>query len=131
MDAYIKAIGGKAVEKVKDLTKEYTTKVQGMDATMTEYNKVPNKYAMEMKMGEMLLQKLVFDGERGKVSGMGGEKELIDTDLDEVRGSAYAFPELHYAEMEQVAKLMGIVDIDGAKAYRLNVKTLAGGQFDE
>ncbi|HQV39717.1 MAG: insulinase family protein [Flavobacteriales bacterium] len=131
MDAYIKAIGGKAVEKVKDLKKEYTTKVQGMDATMTEYNKVPNKYAMEMKMGEMLLQKLVFDGERGKVSGMGGEKELIDTDLDEVRGSAYAFPELHYAEMEQVAKLMGIVDIDGAKAYRLNVKTLAGGQFDE
>ena len=98
MDAYIKAIGGKAVEKVKDLKKEYTTKVQGMDATMTEYNKVPNKYAMEMKMGEMLLQKLVFDGERGKVSGMGGEKELIDTDLDEVRGSAYALSLIHISE---------------------------------
>lgn len=132
LDAYIKAIGGKAaVEKVKDLKKEYTTKVQGMDATMTEYYKMPNKYATEMKMGEMLLQKIVFDGTKGKLSGMAGEKELIDTDLDDARNSAFAFPELHYAEMEQVAKLMGIVDVDGAKAYRLNVKTVAGAQSDE
>ncbi len=132
LDAYIKAIGGKsAVEKVKDLKKEYTTKVQGMEASMVEYYKLPNKYAMEMKMGEMVLQKLAFDGTRGKMMGMAGEKVLEDTDLDELRGSSYAFPELHYTEMELVAKLMGVVDIDGKKAYRINVKTMPGGQFDE
>lgn len=130
--AYIKAIGGKAaVEKVKDVKKEYSTAIQGMPASLTEYNKAPNKYAMEMKMGEMVLQKMSFDGNRGKLSGMAGEKELIDNELDELRANAYAFPELHYAEMEQVAKLMGVVEINGKKAYRVNVKTLPGGQFDE
>lgn len=132
LDAYVKAIGGKAaVEKVKDLKLDYATKVQGKDASMTEYYKLPNKYATEMKMGEMVLQKLVFDGTRGMMKNMAGEKELEDTDLGDLRAKAYAFPELHYVEMEQVATLMGIVDINGVKAYRINVKTLSGAQFDE
>ncbi|MCB0759010.1 MAG: insulinase family protein [Flavobacteriales bacterium] len=132
LDAYIKAIGGSAaVGKVKDLKKEYTTSIQGMPATLVEYYKVPNNYAMEMKMGEMVLQKMTYDGTRGKMVGMGGEKELEDIELDELRANSYAFPELHYAEMEQLGRLMGIVDIEGKKAYRVNVKTLPGGQFDE
>src|SRR5690606_9917140 len=49
LDAYIKAIGGKdAVNKVNDVRKVYSTSVQGMAATLTEYNKTPNKYATEM-----------------------------------------------------------------------------------
>jgi predicted Zn-dependent peptidase len=132
LDAYVKAIGGKpALDKVKDVRKNYTTTVQGMAATMTEYNKAPNMYAMEMKMGDMLLQKLAFDGTRGKLSSMMGEKELIDTELDPLRESAYAFPELHYTDLEYVAKLLGVVDIDGNKAYRVQVQTLPGGRFDE
>ena len=132
LDAYIKAIGGKnAVEKVRDLKKEYTTTVQGMNAFMTEFNEAPNKYAMEMKVGEMVLQKIAFDGTRGKLSGMAGEKELIDGELDALRSSAYAFPELHYTELEQTANLMGVVEVNGQKTYRVHVKTLPGDQFDE
>ena len=132
LDTYIKAIGGKAaMEKVKALRKTYATTVQGMTATMAEYNQAPNLYAMEMKMGEMLLQKIAFNGTRGKVSGMAGEKEITDSELDQLRESAYAFPELHYAEMEHTTKLLGIVDVNGQKAYRVHVNTLSGGQFDE
>lgn len=132
LDAYVKAIGGRAaMEKVKDVRKSYTTTVQGMTASMTEYNKAPNMYAMEMKVGDMLLQKLAFDGTRGKLSSMAGEKELQDTELDPLRESAYAFPELHYTDLEYAAKLLGVVDIDGTKAYRVQVQTLPGGRFDE
>lgn len=130
--AYVKAIGGKAaLEKVKDVRKDYTTSVQGMTASLTEYNKAPNKYAMEMKMGDMLLQKMAYDGSRGKLSSMAGEKELVDTELDPLRESAFAFPELHYTEMEYAAKLLGVVDLKGVKAYRVQVQTLPGGRFDE
>jgi predicted Zn-dependent peptidase len=133
LDAYIKAIGGKdAVQKVRDVRKVYTTTVQGMTATLTEYNKAPNKYAMEMMAGEMLVQRISYDGgDKGKLVSMMGEKELVDTDLDEVLQSAYAFPELHYGDLQYSAKLLGIVDIDGKKAYRVNVQTLPGGRFDE
>ena len=132
LDAYIKAIGGKSVVgKVTDLKKEYTTTVQGMPANLTEYNKDPKKYAMEMMMGEMLLQKIILNGDTGKLSGMAGEKGLGDVELDELRLNAYAFPELHYSEMDQSARLMGVVEIDGKKAYRLNVKAASGRQFDD
>ncbi len=132
LDAYIKAIGGKAaVEKVKDVKKVYATNVQGMPATLTEYNKAPNKYAMEMRMGEMVLQRINYDGQKGKLTSIMGEKELDDEELGEVLGNAYAFPELHYAEMQQVARLLGVITIDGQKTYRVNVETLSGGKFDE
>ncbi len=132
LDAYIKAIGGKmAVEKVKDIKKVYTTTVQGMEATLTEYNKAPDLYSMDMKVGGMVLQAITYDGKRAKLKSMMGEKELEDMQLDEVKRSAYAFPELHYADLGQVPQLMGIVDLNGVKAYRVNVKTLPGGRFDE
>ncbi len=133
LDAYIKAIGGKqAVGKVRDLRIDYTTSIQGMDAALTEYHKEPNKYAMEMKAGGMLLQRIAYDGgDKAKMKSMMGEKDLVDADLDEVLQSAYTFPELHYADLQYAATLIGVVDLNGAKAYRVNVKTLPGGQFDE
>lgn len=133
LQAYIKAIGGKAaVEKVKDVRKRYTTTIQGMTATVEEMHKAPNKYVMEMRMGDMLLQRIKYDGgEMAKMESMMGDKEIVDPDLDEVLQNAYAFPELHYPELEYFARLMGIVTIDGVKAYRVHVKTLPGGAFDE
>lgn len=133
LDNYVKAIGGKeALEKVKDVRRVYTTKVQGMPATLVESNAAPNKYAMEMKMGDMLLQRIKYDGgEKAKLESFMGEKELVDTDLDEVLANAYTFPELHYDELQYSARLLGIVDVEGAKAYRVNVKTISGGGFDE
>lgn len=133
LDAYITAIGGKsAVGKVKDVRKSYTTTVQGMTATIEERHKVPGKYAMEMRMGDMLLQRIKYNGgEKAKMESMMGEKEIVDPALDEVLQNAYAFPELHYPELEYFAKLMGVVTIDGVKTYRVHVKTLPGGAFDE
>ncbi|HRN36109.1 MAG TPA: pitrilysin family protein [Flavobacteriales bacterium] len=132
VDAYVKAIGGKkAVEAVKDLKTEYTTTVQGMPAVLVEYNMAPNKYAMEMHVGDMLVQQIAYDGERGKLKSFMGEKELVEDELEEVARNSYAFPEMHYAELDQVAHLMGIVTLDSVKTYRVNVKTLGGSQFDE
>lgn len=133
LDAYVKAIGGKtAVSKIKDVRKRYTTTVQGMTATIEESHKAPNKYAMEMKVGDMLLQRIKYDGgEVAKMESMMGDREIVDPDLDEVLQNAYAFPELHYAELQYSARLMGVVAVNGTKTYRVHVKTLPGGGFDE
>lgn len=132
LDAYITAIGGQAaVERVQDLRKTFTTTVQGMPATLTERYKAPNKYAMEMRMGDMVLQRINYDGERAKLTSIMGEKLLEDTELEPVQGNAYAFPELHYDELQQTARLMGVVNIEGQPAYRMSVQTLSGSRIDE
>jgi predicted Zn-dependent peptidase len=132
IDDYITAIGGQAaVDKVKDLKREYTTSVQGMSATMTEYNKVPDQYAMQMKMGTMMMQSVVFDGKKGKAGGMQGEKALQGTDLQEIMNSVYAFPELHYRELNKTLELTGVVDVNGKKAYRMKVSGPDGNGFTD
>jgi hypothetical protein len=132
IDNYITAIGGQAaVDKVKDLKREYTTSVQGMTATMTEYNKAPNQYAMQMKMGTMTMQDIVFDGKKGKAGGMQGEKALEGDDLQEIMNSVYAFPELHYKDLNKTIELTGVVDVNGKKAYRMKVSDPDGASFTD
>lgn len=132
IDNYITAIGGQAaVAKVKDLKREYTTSVQGMTATMTEYNKAPNQYVMQMKMGTMMMQSITFDGKKGKAGGMQGDKAIEGADLQEVMNSVYAFPELHYKDLGETAELTGVVDLNGAKAYRMKVSHSDGNTFTD
>lgn len=132
LDAYIKAMGGRdALAKVKDLRREYAASMQGMGLTMVE-NNAPGKYAMEIRSGAMLLQKMVYDGKRGSSTGMTGTKELEDTELAEARKNIYIFPELHYQELDQRGNLTGMLEVDGKKVYRMQVNNaLDGASFTE
>ena len=132
IDAYLKAIGGKgALAGVKDVRKEYSATMMGKTVTMTESIAGPNKYAMQMAMGSMVLQKQVYDGIRGVSIGMEGKKELVDAELESVKESGYAFPETHYHELDYKLTLGGIIEVDGKKAYRVLVQTANDRSFTE
>ncbi|HEY0977940.1 MAG TPA: pitrilysin family protein [Flavobacteriales bacterium] len=131
MDAYLAAIGGKdAAAKVKDLRREYSASMQGMALTMVE-SQAPGKYAMELRTGDMVLEKTVFDGQRGSGIGMEGTKELVDTELSDARKNTFIFPELHYAELDQRGVANGVLDINGRRAYRVVVDNADGNTFTE
>ncbi len=132
LDAYIKAIGGRdALAKVKELRREYAASMQGMGLTMVE-NNAPGKYAMELGSGQMVLQKLVYDGKRGTSLGMAGTKELEDTELAEARKNIFIFPELHYQDLDQRGNLTGMLELNGTKVYRMQVNNaLDGASFTE
>ena len=132
MDTYLNAIGGSgAIAKVKTLRKEYSAAVQGMAITLLEQYASPVKYAMSLGSGPMVLQQIVYDGVRGTKSGAEGTKELVDTDLEDARQSAYMFPEMFYGELDYKATLNGVVDIEGRKCYRIFVQKASGGIFTE
>jgi predicted Zn-dependent peptidase len=132
LNAYVKAIGGAdALGKLKTLRKEYEAAVPGMTVTLLEQHTAPNKYAMSLGNGPMVLQKLVFDGVRGKRTGMEGMSELVDEDLEDARQSAYMFPELFYRELDYKALLNGVVEVEGRKCYRLFVQKSSGGAFTD
>ena len=132
LDNYVKAIGGAdKLAKVKSLTKVYEAEMGGMTVALTEQYAAPRKYAMSMTSGAMVMQRIVYDGTRGKKTGMDGEDELVDLELEDARQSAVPFPEVAYPELDYGAFLNGVVEVDGRKCNRLLVKKAAGGAFTE
>lgn len=132
LDAYVKAIGGAGkLAKVKTLHKVYTAEMGGMTVELSEQFAAPHMYAMTMGSGPMVMQRLVYDGVRGKKSGMDGEDELVDLELEDAKQSSVPFPEIAYKELDYGAMLNGVVEIDGRKCNRILVKKAAGGAFTE
>ncbi len=131
LEAYFKAIGGReAVEGVRSLKRSMSTTIMGMPVTVTEWNAEPDRYAMEMRSGTMLLQQVRCDGTRAKRSGPEGAEEIIEMELEEMEMNAPPFPELHYAKMGRLV-LPGTAQVNGEPAYKLMVMTDMGSTFSE
>lgn len=127
LESYIKAIGGKkAISEVKDVTTKMNAKFQGMDLKITTQQKAPNKYAMSINMGNMLIQKDVFDGIKGKQSSDQGKAELTGESLEQIKGQATLFVEMHYEKMGYKLNLAGVENINGKDAYKLEVTSPKG-----
>ncbi|MBV6404738.1 MAG: hypothetical protein GFGODING_01496 [Flavobacteriales bacterium] len=131
LEAYFKAIGGRtAVEAVRSLKRSMSTTAMGMPVTITEWNAEPDRYAMEMRSGTMLLQQVRCDGTRARRNGPGGSEEIIEMELEEMEMNAPPFPELHYPKIGRMV-LPGTVQVDGEQAYKITVLTDMGSTFSE
>ncbi len=131
LEAYFKAIGGRAaVEAVRSLKRSMATTAMGMPVSITEWNAEPDRYAMEMVSGTMLLQRVRCDGTRAVRSGPGGSEEIIEMELEEMEMNAPPFPELHYPKLGRMM-LPGTVEVEGEQAYKLMVLTDMGATFSE
>lgn len=131
LKSYISAIGGeKAMNKIKDMTMMASTTMQGMTIGFDFYRKSPNKYMMKVGAGEMVFQKMVFDGTTAKlVSPMGGESKVLEGDeLEDMKVEAELNQELHYGRLGVTLALEGIEEIDGTEAYRLMLTYPSGKQ---
>lgn len=124
---YLNALGGvDKINKIKDISMNMSASFQGMALTAEMRKKSPDKYLMEVKMnGAMVVQKQVYDGTKGKASGMGGEKELTGEELEEVRANTKMVPEMEYVVPNSGYKLTlkGMEKINGKDAFKLEVET--------
>ena len=127
IENYVKAIGGeKNLKKVKDVTTKMAASVQGMTIDGLTYIKLPNKFYSSMSMGPNVLQKQVFDGTRGKVSGMGGSQEITGDDLEQLKYQATWNIESQYEKLGFTLELAGIELVEGAKAYKVLITNPLG-----
>jgi predicted Zn-dependent peptidase len=127
---YINAIGGeKALRKIKDMTMMATTTMQGMSIGFDIYRKAPNKYMMKVGAGEMVFQKMIYDGTTAKlVSPMGGENKTLEgPELADMKVDATLNAELFYPELGVELKLDGIEEVNGSDAYRM-ILTMPSGK---
>lgn len=129
---YVKTIGGaKALMKVKDVSTKMNTKFQGMDISITTSQKAPNKYAMAVKMGEMVIQKEVYDGKVGKQQSMQGKKDLEGDGLEDIKTQATMNLEMNYEKLGYKLALKGIEAVNGKDAYIMEVISPKGKKSTE
>lgn len=101
----------KQLSKVSSLKIVSDMEIPGapMKMTMEVTQKDNEKYAMAIKAGEQVFQKTVFNGTSGKQSGMMGNKDMEEDELEGMKESAVIFSEMHVDD-ESGYILKGIKD---------------------
>jgi len=115
---YIEAVGGEeALNNIEDMTMEMSFSQQGMEIAITSQKKNPGKSKTEVVAMGQTFSKTVFDGQKGKQSGMQGESMLEGSALEDARLSAYPVQEMGLAKEGYEIELIGVEEVDGKKAY--------------
>ncbi len=122
IDGYIKAIGGKEMlMKVKSFQTTMSAEMMGRSIDLEVAAEAPNKYMMKMMMGEMMLQKQVYDGKTAKESSMQGSREITGEDLAKLEQEAQIFPELSYNKENYSLLLKGVDKVNGKETYVVEI----------
>ena len=119
IDNYISAIGGaEKIYNIVDRTTVMSGTVQGVNITITSYQKAPDKLKQIIKAGSNE-QEIIFDGEKGMMKMAGEEKKIKGSELEKLKFEAtlalLADPE-HYGI---ITKLDGIEKVNDADAYKI------------
>ncbi len=126
VDLYLQAIGGKQkVRSIRSLSAISSGKIeangQKMELSLETVQVAGNLYQI-IKMGDMVINKQVYNGTQGWVEGMGGANQVMqNADLDKMRDGAILFPELRYFTAGFQTTLEGIESVDGHNAYRIKI----------
>jgi len=109
----------KKLGKIKDITVKMSASVQGQSLAVTRYQKAPNKFAMIISMGTMVVQKQTFDGTEAKTSGMQGNKTLEGEELEDMKASSVMFNDVNGDDSKYNYTLLGVESIEGKDAYKM------------
>lgn len=121
----------KTLGKIKDVTVKMDASIQGQTISVTRYSKAPNKFAMAMTMGPMVIQKQTFNGTIGKVSGMQGNKDVEGDELEDLKRTSKMHSDLEYKTNGNKYVLLGIEPIEGKDAYKIEVTKENGDKSSE
>jgi hypothetical protein len=120
---YVKAIGGAmAINAINDCKMTGSVSTMGQTLELTQLFKKPNLSSMSVTMGGMVAQKIVFDGTKLKMSGMGGSAEFTEgAEFNEYKANAAICPEMDYVKNGFRLSVGDVEKINGKDAYVLHV----------
>ncbi|WP_420316709.1 insulinase family protein [Ekhidna sp.] len=124
---YLKAIGGKDnIAAIKTVKVKMEASMMGNKMNIESIKMAPNKSIQKMKMGENVVQKQVFDGEKGMSSGMAGSKKIEGDEANDMTISSAIVEEQAMLEKGIDLKLIAVESIDGNDAYGIEVTMPSG-----
>lgn len=116
---YINAVGGrKALEDVKTVKMEASAEMQGMQLGLEIKKTTKNQSSLIVSMGGAPMQKVIFNGNKGYMSGQGQKMDYTDEQNEAAKGQAVPFAELTAKD----AKLERVEDVDGKSAYVVSIE---------
>lgn len=120
---YVEAVGGKAaIDKVESYKTEGVMSMMGQNVNILVVFKKPSNVATYITMGDMVIQKIIYDGKTLKMSGMQGEKELTEgAEVDEMKNNAGFCNEQNYIANGYHLSVEGVEPVNGKDAYVLKV----------
>lgn len=132
IEDYLNAIGGmKKLDGVKSVKTVMTGDTQMGQMMMTTVQQMPDKFALMVGANGMTIQQIVVNGDKGKMGGMGGNKELTAEEIEEYKNQATPFNERLYMTDAYDLELKGIESINGTKAYKILVTEKGGDKATE
>ena len=127
INQYINAVGGtKNWSKLKGMKTEMSTSTQGMPLTITTIAATPNKSATEIAVNGNVMQKIVFDGEKGAVIQGGQAQEFDDERNQKMAVETAMFPEADYLKGEYSLELKGIDLQNDEEVYVVKIEKPGG-----
>jgi zinc protease len=113
---YLNAIGGKdKVMAVKTTLMTANATIQGTPIVMTMRASLPNKSTQEITVMGNVIQKTVFDGEKGYAEGRGQKMDMTAEQITEAKAGNSIFSDLNYMK----GTLVRIEPLEGKNAIVL------------
>ena len=120
VDNYFKAIGGKdKVNEITSLILVYEGSAMGAKIK-TEEKRTADKYAMTMFMNDAEIQGVIAKGDELFMKQGANKMPLPPSMVNDMKNALGIFPEQTFLK-SGIAKLAGIEDVDGVKAYKIDV----------
>ena len=119
IDKYITAIGGEdKVMAIKTTMMVANATIQGTPLVMTSKSSAPNKTSQEIAVMGNVMQKSIFDGEKGYSESRGQRTDMEGDDLEEAKEGNAIISDLNYKS----GTLLRIEPIDGKNTIVLKHK---------
>jgi zinc protease len=114
VDKYFDAIGGKEkIMAIKTVMTVYNATIQGTPLVMTVKSAAPNKTSQSISIMGNVMQKAVFNGEKGYQEARGQKTDMQPAQIAEAKLSIVPFADLAYKK----GKLDRIEPIDGVDYF--------------
>jgi len=124
---YVDAIGGRDNwMAVKDLSIKGEMKMGPMSINVESAQKNNEKFCMKMTMNGQVMQAMYYNGTSGRVVAQGNEMVANEAQLAGFKQQAQMCPELNMEKLGYSMKIVGAENVDGEKAYKLEVKDSQG-----
>ncbi len=115
VDKYIQAIGGKEkLNAVKTISQKFQAEIQGRKIDMSIKKMTPNKSALEVSMGGMVMNKEVFNGTTGYEISQGKKTDIKEDKLEKKKANTSIFD---VVSLEKTGKLIAIEPVNGKDMY--------------
>lgn len=133
---YLTAVNADNAKSINDVKVSMKAEVTGAPAKIDvviakKAGKDANMFVQELTMQGMTIQRQVFDGKKGKTTGMQGSQDIEGAELASLMMEAEFFPEAHYNAAGYKLSLNAADVIDGRVAYIIEIEKPDGTVISE